>query len=85
MRKEVARDLGVVGIVETHGPADRVQLVAGAGTDRIGAVFDEQLDDGEIAALGGKVNGERVVSLIPDVRVSEPVEEPRCTASITDP
>ncbi len=75
VRKEVARDFGVVGVVETHGPSDRVQLVVGARTDRIGTVFDEQPDDGEIAALGGKVNGERVVSLIPDVRVGAAIEQ----------
>ena len=75
MRKEVARDFGVVGVVETHGPADHVQLVVSARTDRIGAVFDEQLDDGEIAALGGKVNRERVVSLIADVRVGAAIEQ----------
>ena len=38
MRKEVPRDLGVVGVVETHGPADHVQVVVSARTDRIGTV-----------------------------------------------
>jgi hypothetical protein len=75
VRKEVSRNLGVVSVVETHRPADRVQLVVSARTDRIGAVFDEQPDDGEIAALSGKVNRERVVSLIPDVRVGAAIEQ----------
>ena len=30
---------------------------------------------GEIAALGGKVNRERVVSLIPDVRIGAAIEQ----------
>ena len=42
---------------------------------KIGTVFDEQPHDGEIAALGGKVNGKRVVTLIPDVRVGAAIEQ----------
>ena len=75
MREEVPRDLGVVGVVETDGPADRVQFVVSARSDGIGAVFDEQLDDVEIAALGRKMHRVRGVPFITDIRVGAAIEQ----------
>ena len=45
VREEVSRDVERRRVVEAHRPAEHVELVRGAGADRIGAVFDEQLDD----------------------------------------
>ena len=66
---------GMGRVVETHRPAEHVQLVHCARADRIRTVFDEQLDDREVAALGGKMNRVRVVPLISDVRVGAAVEQ----------
>ena len=38
-------------------------------------MFDEQLDDGEVAAFGGEVKWERVVSVVADVRIGAAFEQ----------
>jgi hypothetical protein len=75
VRQEIPRDLGVVGVVETHGPADHVQFVVSARSDGVGAVFDEQRDDGEIAALGRKMHRVRVAPFITDIRIGAAIEQ----------
>ena len=46
-----------------------------AGANRIRAVFDKELDDREVAALGGKMNRERVIAVVADVGVGAAFEQ----------
>ena len=62
-------------VVETHRPAKHIELVRGASANRIGTVVDEQLDDSEIATLGGEMNGVCVVTFVADVRIGAAIEQ----------
>ena len=75
VREKVFADLDMRGIVETHRPTEHVELVRGAGANRVGAVRDEQLDHGQVAAFGGEMNRIRVVAFVADVRIGAALEE----------
>ena len=73
--QEIVDDV-LVRVSEAGRPADDVEpVIVDLASGGLRAVVDEQLDDGQIAALCGKVQRERVVSLITDVRVGAAIEE----------
>ena len=57
-------------------PAEHLELVAVAGTDRIGPVLDQQSNDAEMLFLRGEVQRHRVVALVADVGIGAAIEQP---------
>ena len=71
VRQQVVDDLGMdLDAGKARRPADDVELViVDLAGDGLRAVFDEQPDDREVAALGGEMQRERVVAFVADVRI----------------
>jgi hypothetical protein len=67
--EQVTRHLDLRDVVEAHGPSEHVEQVGRPGATRVGAVFDQELYDREVASFGSEVNRVCVVAFIANVRV----------------
>ncbi len=63
--RKVLRNLGVIGVFETGRPAEDGELVQVAVADRVGAMLDQLLHHGEVAAFRGEMERRGIDPLRP--------------------